>query len=148
MIAILSQAMSYPADFKPGRSVVVHDLLGSSMWAEGEVVYIYPKPGIQHDIHIAKEQTKVFQQKIVEKGKQYALICDIRHTNPIDKQCRDYYSSDGPAQNVSAFSFLVDSKFSMVMANFFLGLTTLKVKVKMFTSTSQALSWSKNHVVQ
>ena len=140
--------MSFPADFKPDRGVVVHDLSGSSMWAEGEMVYIYPKPGIKHDISIAKEQTKVFQQKIVEKGKQYALICDMRHINPIDKQCRDYYSSDGPAQNVSVFSFLVDSKFSMVIANFFLGMTTLKVKVKMFTSTSQAVSWSKTHVAQ
>lgn len=138
--------MSFPADFKPGRGVVVHDLLGSSMWAEGEMVYIYPKPGIEHDISIAKEQTSVFQQEIVEQDKQYALICDIRHTNPIDKQCRDYYCSDGAAQNVSAFSFLVGSKFSMVMANFFLGLTTLNFKVKMFTSAPQAVNWSKNHV--
>ena len=37
MIAIFSQTMSYPADFKPGRGVVVHDLSGSSMWAEGEI---------------------------------------------------------------------------------------------------------------
>ena len=146
MNPILSQAISFPADFKPNNGAVVHELLGSSIWAEGDVVYIYPKPGIEHDISIAKEQTIVFQQEIVEQDKQYALICDIRHTNPIDKECRDYYSADGAAQNVSSFSFLVDSKFSMVMANFFIGLTTLKVKVKMFTSTSQAVSWSKNHV--
>lgn len=138
--------MSFPKDFRPKNGVEVHELWCSYMWSEGHLVFIYPKPEIEHNVDAARKQTSLFHEKIVDKGKQYALICDTRNTNPIDKKCRDYYSSDIAAQNVSAFSFLVDSKFSMVIANFFLGLTTLKVKIKMFTSTSQAVSWSKNHV--
>ncbi|HHZ64169.1 MAG TPA: hypothetical protein EYN51_01495 [Flavobacteriales bacterium] len=138
--------MGFPKDFQPNNGIEVHELWCSYMWSDGPLVYIYPKPGIEHNVNAAKEQTKLFYKKIVDEKKQYALICDTRDTNPIDKECRDFYSSDAATHNVSAFSFLVDSKFSMVIANFFLGLTTLPFKVKMFTSASHAVSWSKNHI--
>jgi hypothetical protein len=139
--------MVFPTDFRPDNNKVVHELSGSYMWIEEGVVYIYPKAGIGHNISRAKEQTSIFQEKIVEQDKQYALICDIRHSDPIGKECRDYYVSDTATRNVSSFSFLVDSKFSMVMANFFIGLSSLKIQVKMFTSSASAISWSKDHIV-
>ena len=138
--------MVFPTDFRPDNNKVVHELSGSYMWVEEGVVYIYPKAGIEHNIDAAREQTSIFQEKIVEQDKQYALICDIRHSDPIGKECRDYYVSDTATRNVSSFSFLVDSKFSMVMANFFIGLKSLKIKVKMFTSVPQAVNWSKTQI--
>jgi len=138
--------MGYPNDFMPDVGVEVHDLYGSYMWTKAHVVYILPKPGIEHTVALAKEQIKQFQAKVVENDKQYALICDIRQSDPIDKECRNYYLSDKATKNVVSFSFLVDSQFSMVMANFFIGLTTLKVKVKMFSSAPKAVNWSKNQL--
>ncbi len=106
--------MAFPTDFSPDETMLVYELSSSSMWHKEGVVYIYPKAGIGHNISRAKEQTSIFQEKIVEQDKQYALICDIRHSDPIGKECRDYYVSDTATRNVSSFSFLVDSKFSMV----------------------------------
>lgn len=124
----------------------MHELHSSYMWTEDDLVYIYPKTGVTHNVTSAKEQTRLFQEQMVKNDRQYALICDIRHSDPIDKECRDYYVSDAATRNVGSFSFLVDSKFSMVMANFFIGLSSLKIKVKMFTSSSRAISWSRDHI--
>jgi len=140
--------MAFPTDFSPDETMLVYELSSSSMWHKEGVVYICPKEGIAHATREAKEQISVFQEKIAENDKQYALICDIRRTNPIDKECRDYYNSQEASQNVRSFAFLVESRYSMVMANFFIGLSTLKVKARLFSSTPEAVLWSTAQIAQ
>ena len=75
MNPIFSEAMSFPADFKPNNGAVVHDLPGSSIWAEGDVVYIYPKPGIDHDISMANHR---FSTR--NSGAGQTICPDMRYT--------------------------------------------------------------------
>ena len=132
--------LEYPEDFSPG---VVKTFFGSSstVWIADGIIYIYSHPNKFHSLEDAMEASDYIEAEL--GAKKLPMICDVRLARPIPKSVRDYYSSDQGTRNCNKFAFVVASKFSKVLANFFIGFTQRRYPIQMFDSTSKAIAWCK-----
>ncbi|MBI1800621.1 MAG: STAS/SEC14 domain-containing protein [Chloroflexi bacterium] len=99
----------------------------------------------QAEISLAQAKESVAAIVRLTHGEYIPLLVDMRRTKFVDREARAYYAS--PASRITkAVALLVSSPVSRVLANFFLGLHTPKVPIKMFTSETEALKWLKRFV--
>ena len=131
----------FPNDFCPDDDSKILDLPASYAWKKDRFIFVYPKPSNVFTRVLAIQQTVIVSEKFFEKGKDYAVICDVRNANQIDKETRDYYSSPEAAKDLFAFVFIVDSIFSQVIANFFINMKTTPIPVRMFNDVAKAENW-------
>ncbi|GEM_PF-5771102 len=131
----------FPNDFKPGDETKVLDLPSSYIWKKDSFIFVYPKPNTVLTRDLAIQQTAIVSELFFEKENKYAIVCDVRKSNPIDKETRDYYSSPEAAKDLFAFVFIVDSIFSQVIANFFINMKTTPIPVRMFNDINKADNW-------
>lgn len=134
--------LEYPEDFNPGVSETFSG--GSStVWIADEIIYIYSHPEKFHSLEDAMEASDYIESVLGKK--KLPMICDVRIARPIPKNVRDYYSSDAGTRNCNKFAFVVASKFSRVLANFFIGFTQRSYPIQMFDSTRKAIDWCKTN---
>jgi len=131
----------FPNDFKPDDETKILDLPSSYVWKKDSLIFVYPKPNTFLTRDFAIQQTVIVSELFFEKGNKYAIICDVRKSNPIDKETRDYYSSPEAAKDLFAFVFIVDSIFSQVIANFFINMKATPIPVRMFNDINKADNW-------
>lgn len=132
----------FPLDYRPKIDTPVLDLESSFCWKEDNIIFIFPKIDKPFNKKIAVRQNLRVKKELMEMGKLYCMVCDVRNSEPIDKETREYYGSKEAGENLSAFIFIVDSAFSRVIANFFLNLKKATVPIKMFNKVSEAKKWS------
>jgi hypothetical protein len=63
----------------------------------------------------------------------------------IDKDARDYLSSDAGIAGIKCAAILVNSNFTSLTVTFFLKITKPKLLVKTFTEKKDALTWLSNY---
>ncbi len=66
----------------------------------------------------------------------------------MDKQARDFFSTDQGTVGVSAGALLTNSVFQATLANFFLKVTNPKIPTKLFTDESKAILWLKQYIAK
>lgn len=97
---------------------------------------------------IAKE---IVQTRIeYSAGQSYPGLADVRKVRGIDREAREYFSSDEARVGVIAGALLIDSQFSSSIANFFLKVTLSKPKIptRIFSKKEKALSWLSGFVTE
>lgn len=112
----------------------------SYMLRDGILVINY-KPGLEITLDIAKDIVND-RMKLTE-GKSYPGFLDGRGLKSLDKEAREYFSSEEGRKGVSAAALLVGSVYTAFLGNFFLTVTVGKVKIptKIFTKEDKALQW-------
>lgn len=75
-------------------------------------------------------------------GRESPMCVDLRAGPTIDRSARQYLMSEG---RFSAVAMLVDSAFTRMLANFFLGLNRTGIPTWMFTDEADALAWLAEH---
>ena len=73
-------------------------------------------------------------------GKDYLTFIDLTKLKSVDKEAREYMSSEGTF-SVKASALLIDSAISKFIANFFLQVNKPKIPTRLFTSKSAAFKW-------
>jgi len=72
-------------------------------------------------------------------GESRGLLVDMRTLGVIDKEARSIFAT--PNDWAYAVALWVRSPLSMVVANFFLGVSRSPVPVRMFTKETDAVTW-------
>lgn len=95
------------------------------------------------DITLAKE---IVQKRLeVTEGKGVVVLVDDLGLKSVDRNARDYFSSDEGVKGILAGAFFVRSVFGMYLANFFLKISLNKAKfpTKVFSDEQEAIIWLK-----
>jgi hypothetical protein len=78
-------------------------------------------------------------------GRQCPGIADIRRMKSIDRESREYLSSEDGIRDITAFAIVSGSAVSTFLANFYLSINVAgskkKVPVKLFTDIVKAKRW-------
>jgi len=133
-----------PEDFRPSAGIKTHRLDSTIVWMDNNIFFIFSLPDIDHTLEHAKVQTKFFRETYLNGALKLPMICDVRSARPIKKDVRDYYSSAEGTTNTERFAFLVESPVSRVIANFFINIRVIPLKMKMFSSLNDAINWCKS----
>ena len=73
---------------------------------------------------------------------KFPLVVDSRGIHSITKQARDHFSMNNRPSKVNAIALIIGSPVSVVIGNFFMGLSKSRVPVKLFTSPEEAINWA------
>ena len=106
-----------------------------------KITYAIAKPDFTQTL----EDGKANFQRILEVNDNQScpLVVDIRDSNSIDKQCRDYYASDDYVRAYKACAILIGNEVSRIIGNFFMGFNKPKKTTKLFTDEAKAVEWLK-----
>ena len=86
-----------------------------------------------------KENTNAIP-KTTQRVKTPVLV-DITESKGINKDCRNYFTSEEVAEIQSSVAMLVNSAFTKMIANFFIGLNKTPFPLKMFKDKDEAIKW-------
>lgn len=109
---------------------------------EDEILRLTYKPGIL-TLEIAKEVVK--SRKEFTNNASYPNLVMQTGLTKVEKEARDYLSSEEGSEGVSAGAILTNSAFQMTLANFFLKVSRPRVPARMFTDKKQAIQWLSNY---
>ncbi|MEO9531580.1 MAG: hypothetical protein ABJG68_14860 [Crocinitomicaceae bacterium] len=95
------------------------------------------------DLNIAKKIVETRLQFI--NGRSYPMIFQQDGLKSINKEARNYFNSDLGIKGVSAGAIIAKNVFEAHLANFFIKISAIKVKVptKVFKDEKEALLWLK-----
>jgi len=117
----------------------------SNLWMLDEsIIYIEKKPDVEIRLEDAIENNQVILA--ISKSNKWSLLIDIRSIKSISKEAREYYSDDKSMPGRCAIALLVDSYFSRIMANIFIGYSNASIPIKLFSSKEMAMEWLKKKV--
>ena len=109
---------------------------------ENGIVKTRVKPSCDIHLEDAIENSKLvnsFELKQNQKG--YPLIVDLRELKSITKEARKYFAMKNRETKVIAIAMVVESSFSRMVANFYLGINKPNVPVKLFNEDWKAEEW-------
>lgn len=132
----------YPDDFAPNANQKVFYTESSSIWIYKNIIYIFSHPNIVHTLEHAQASNAILDKIIPSLS--YPMMCDVRHAKPLPKSVRNYYASADGTRHCTKFAFLVASSFSRVVANFFIGFSSVEYPIKMFDNITTATDWCLN----
>ncbi len=94
-------------------------------------------------LSVAKEI--VSKRRELMKGEDIWALIDDANLRSIDRDARDYLSSDEGIYGIRAGALLISSPFAKHLAKFFLMITVNKPKIptKVFSKRDEALQWLK-----
>jgi len=101
------------------------------------------RDGAEDTLETAKENVSVIAKVFEETKIRIRLIIDLRKFANVNKQARAFYGSDEVTRTHRALAFIIDSGFSRVIGNFYLGLNKPKIPTKLFTKEEDAIEWLK-----
>ncbi|HEY1045528.1 MAG TPA: hypothetical protein VGF79_03755 [Bacteroidia bacterium] len=108
----------------------------------GEILEAVYKKGVKIDKKIAEELVKA--RKDFTGGRQFLFLIVDDGIVSMDKPAREYLSSEDATDGIIATAFIQNSLYSIMLINFFIGITRHKIKVKAFTDKNEATNWLKN----
>ncbi|MCH2225400.1 MAG: hypothetical protein MK066_11585 [Crocinitomicaceae bacterium] len=109
---------------------------------EGVLTATY-KPSVI-TLSVAKEVVRI--RKEYCKNKTYPHLVMDYGIAKINKDARDYLSSDEGTEGIAAAGLITNSVFKRTMVNFFLKVTRPKIPVKMFSGPEEAREWLQKWV--
>jgi len=106
---------------------------------EDGIVHCVAKPEAYITLEDAQENIQAISK--IAKGIKSPVLVDIRKSSGASKEARKYFSSPEVATVQSAVAMLIDSGFSKLMGNFFIGLNKPLFPLKLFTNMDEAIKW-------
>jgi hypothetical protein len=97
------------------------------------------KKGLKINLEIAKEIVKAWQE--FTNHKPVLQLVYNAGVISMDKQARDYLSSDEAVGKIIAGAIVLDSAFGSFLGNFFLSVSKPKMRARIFSKTEDALKW-------
>jgi hypothetical protein len=107
-------------------------------WIENNVLYCrYAK-----DLHLSLDVAKfcVESRIFFTKGKNYAILVDMRGIKSTTREARHYLATIG-ATCVKAAALITGSPWNRTLGNIFLTIDKPPVPLKLFTEKEKALEW-------
>ncbi len=105
---------------------------------ENEILFANIKSKLKIDKNIAIEIVKT--RMGFTEGKSYPQLIQDMGVISIDREAREYFSSEG-IMGITAGAFLLNSVFSKFLGNFYLKITRPPIPTKIFTDKAKALEW-------
>ena len=119
-----------------------HQTRCSKAWLiENNIIFVECKENAEIHLEDAKEDMEL-SARLVEDVNYFATIIDTANIKSISKQARDWYSqsqNDNP-RNVSV-ALIVNSFYTRIIANFFLGFKNSRTEMKIFNEKDDAIEW-------
>jgi len=119
-----------------------HQTRCSKAWLiENNIIFVECKANAEIQLEDAKEDMEL-SEKLVAEVNYFATIIDTANIKSISKQARDWYSqaqNDNP-RNVSV-ALIVNSFYTRIIANFFLGFKNSRTEMKIFNEKDDAIVW-------
>ena len=135
--------MSRVDDFyKSLKEATEHQTRCSKAWlVSNDVIFVECKERAEIELEDAKEDMQL-SEKLVAEVNYFATIIDTANIKSISKEARDWYSqsqNDNP-RNVSV-ALIVNSFYTRIIANFFLGFKNSRTEMKIFNEKDDAIEW-------
>jgi hypothetical protein len=119
-----------------------HQTRCSKAWLiSDDVIFVECKANAEIQLEDAKEDMQL-SEKLVAEVNYFATIIDTANIKSISKQARDWYSqsqNDNP-RNISV-ALIVNSFYTRIIANFFLGFKNSRTEMKIFNEKDDAIEW-------
>ena len=97
------------------------------------------KKGLKINLEVAKEIVRL-RQEFTGPKPVLGLIYN-EGVLGMDKQGRDYLSSDEGARGIIAAAYILDKPFNSFLANFFIAVSKTKIPVRTFSKKEAAMKW-------
>ena len=111
------------------------------MLMDNDIVYCRVLPGKLMTLEEGKLNVQVISK--IANGKKTPVLVDIRESKGVTKECRKYFASKEVAKVQTACALLIESPFSRLIGNFFLGLNKPLFPTKLFNNKEDAINWLK-----
>jgi len=106
---------------------------------EDDILFVTYKYGLSITIDMAKE---IVQNRTEFAGHVlYPILVIDDGVKIINKEARDFFSSEKGINNIIAAALVLKSNYSSLLGNFFLKITQPAIPVKSFTDKKKALEW-------
>ena len=119
-----------------------HQTRCSKAWLVGEdIIFVECKENVEIEIEDAKEDMELSEELMKDAG-HFGTIIEMANIKSISKEARDWYSlvqNDNP-RNISV-ALVVDSFYTRIIANFFLGFKNSRTIMKIFNEKDTAIEW-------
>lgn len=100
-----------------------------------DILYIRYHIGITIDYDAA---LKIVEDRLIlQEGKSFPVLCDIRGVKDINKSARDYLAIEG-SLFVKAVAFIVENPLSGIMTKFYLKASKPPIPTKAFLTIEEA----------
>jgi|TARA_B110000027_G_C16004047_1_gene248879 hypothetical protein len=114
----------------------------SKAWVVGgDIIYVESRKSAEIELEDAKEDMQL-SEELMKEASRFGTIVNMANIKSISKGARDWYSqvqNDNPC-NISV-ALVVDSFYSRIIANFFLGFKNSRTIMKIFNEKDIAIEW-------
>jgi hypothetical protein len=111
---------------------------------EDGVVRIIWSPGAEATLDDAKETMAAYLQ--INKGRRLPILVDTTVMKSFARDARKYYAGEEAANVACAVAIMVGTPVSMVLGNFYLGVSNPHLPSRLFSSENEALEWLKGYL--
>ena len=119
-----------------------HQTRCSKAWLVGEdIIFVECNENVEIEIEDAKEDMEL-SEELMKDASHFGTIIEMANIKSISKEARDWYSkvqNDNP-RNISV-ALIVDSFYTRIIANFFLGFKNSRTIMKIFNEKDTAIEW-------
>jgi len=122
---------------------VAENLHPVHIWLEDDILHCSFDPHTKVTIDIAKYM--VSKRMEIAGNKLHPICGDYRNVSYLDKEARDYFSSEEGQTNLTAGALIINSSLTKVIVNFYLTLTKPRLPARMFTDLKEATSWLEQY---
>ncbi len=114
----------------------------SKAWQVAEdIIYVECKENAEIELEDAKEDMPL-SEELMKDASHFVTIIEMANIKSVSKEARDWYSkiqNDNP-RNISV-ALVVDSFYTRIIANFFLGFKNSRTIMKIFNEKDLAIEW-------
>jgi hypothetical protein len=119
-----------------------HNTRCSIAWVVGDdIIYVECNESAEIELKDAKEDMQL-SEELMAGVSCFGTIINMANIKSVSKDARDWYSqvqNDNP-RNVSV-ALIVNSFYTRIIANFFLGFKNSRTEMKIFNEQSNAIEW-------
>lgn len=128
--------------YKLVKEAPEHQTRSSKSWViGGNIIFVESKDSAEIELKDAKEDMQL-SEELMAGVSRFGTIVDMANIKSISKEARDWYSqvqNDNP-RNVSV-ALVVNSFYTRIIANFFLGFKNSRTEMKIFNEKDAAIEW-------
>ena len=114
------------------------------MYFKENILYVKFGDNVEIDLDYAKSMVK--DRLILIQGNDVLSLADASSIRKINKEARDYFSSDQARKGVLAMAFVSDNPMTNMIANFFIAMNISRTKfpTKLFSQKRDAEKWLRS----
>ena len=128
--------------YKLVKEAPEHQTRCSKAWLiSDDIIFVECKASAEIELEDAKEDMRLSEEMIGDVYR-FGTIIDTANIKSISKEARDWYSqvqNDNP-HNICV-ALVVNSFYTRIIANFFLGFTNSRTEMKIFNIKDDAIEW-------